>query len=55
MPRKKQDWYDQYPDNSHIQLSVPSGWCITGNHDGCQHVFRSGICGCECHKGESNE
>jgi hypothetical protein len=55
MPRKKKDDTIDWPDNSHVQLVTPSGWCITGHHDDCQYVFRSGKCGCNCHKGESNE
>ena len=53
MARKKDSGVD-WPDNSSVQLTVPSGWCITDDHDDCQHVFKSGICGCECHKGEVN-
>jgi hypothetical protein len=39
-----------YPDNSHIQLENPSGWCITQNHNSCPYQFRHGKCGCVCHK-----
>jgi len=53
--RKKKDTAIDWPDNSKVQLSVSSGWCITGHHEGCQFVFRSGKCGCNCHKGEEEE
>lgn len=51
--KKKEESYipDPTPDR---QLSHPSGWCMTGHHDGCRYQFSHGKCGCECHK-ETNE
>ena len=31
------------------QLEHPSGWCMTGHHEGCRYQFDHGKCGCECH------
>jgi hypothetical protein len=49
IPKKKEETID-YPDNSHVQLESPSGWCITENHKKCPYQFRHGKCGCKCHK-----
>jgi hypothetical protein len=48
--RKKIEDYLDYPDNSHVQLKSPSGWCITEDHKKCPYQFRHGKCGCKCHK-----
>lgn len=31
------------------QLTHPSGWCMTNEHDGCKYQFNHGKCGCSCH------
>ena len=38
-----------YPYTPERQLETPSGWCITGHHDGCRYQFNHGKCGCACH------
>lgn len=48
MARKKESHVpDPTPDR---QLNGPSGWCMTGHHDGCKYQFDHGKCGCNCHK-----
>jgi len=46
----KKDQPIEWPDNSHIQLEHPSGWCITEDHNKCPYQFKHGKCGCICHK-----
>ena len=47
--RSKKDELLQYPYTPEKQNTFPSGWCITGHHDGCKYQFDHGKCGCECH------
>jgi hypothetical protein len=49
MAKNKKNDID-WPDNSHVQLESPSGWCITKDHDKCKYQFTHGKCGCKCHK-----
>ena len=39
-----------YPYTPNRQLDVPSGWCITSDHNLCKYSFSFGMCGCNCHR-----
>lgn len=48
--RKKDNDFLMYPYTPEKQNEFPSGWCMTGHHDGCKYQFDHGKCGCNCHK-----
>jgi hypothetical protein len=31
-------------------MTLKSGWCLDGHHDGCRGTFSYGECPCDCHK-----
>jgi len=30
-------------------MTLKSGWCLDGHHDGCRGTFSYGECPCDCH------
>jgi hypothetical protein len=48
MPRKKAEDHVP-PPTPEKQLTHPSGWCMTEDHNECPYQFKHGRCGCKCH------
>jgi len=48
-PRKPKGELTGSPYTPDRQLTMPSGFCITGHHEDCLVKFNHGICGCKCH------
>ena len=49
MTSRKKEEANLFPDTPNRQMTQPSGWCMTQDHETCPHKFRHGICGCICH------
>jgi hypothetical protein len=48
-PRKPKGELTGSPNTPDRQLTLPSGFCMTGHHDDCPLQFSHGKCGCKCH------
>ena len=49
MTSKRKEEANLFPDTPDRQMTQPSGWCMTKDHETCPYQFRHGLCGCTCH------